>query len=123
VPGIETGGEQTCQNAQCVETESIGCLQPDATGQLDCNCPPPPPPPPAPIIGSPGWLSLPENQIEAPGPAAMAGANLAMYKMGDISIQLAKYLKSTANKEEAQAEISHIILDQLKYVFSILLML
>mmetsp|Transcript_38063 Transcript_38063/g.59358 ORF Transcript_38063/g.59358 Transcript_38063/m.59358 type:complete len:370 (+) Transcript_38063:28-1137(+) len=108
------GGEGTCENAACVETSSIGCLTPDATGQFDCTCPPPPPPPPAPVIGSPGWLSLPENQIEAPGPAAMAGVNLASYKLGDISIQLARYLKNTASKAEAQAEIADIVRDELK---------
>ena len=102
-----------CINAACMG--DLGCSEVQ-NGQEVCGCvaPPPPPPPPAIVMGSPQWQEMPENKMEAPGPAAEAGMNLAAYEAGPISVQLASYLKNKAAKAAVQAEMGQIILKELK---------
>lgn len=95
-----------------------GCWElPAGATEYVCTCMTPPAlAAPAPIIaGSPQWLEDPKNQVQGPPmEAAMGSLGMAQYESGKIALQLDRYLKASAEKATAQAELGKLILADVK---------
>jgi len=106
-------GQTPCARPSCGAIGGCWSLPAGATAYV-CTCMTPPEAGPV-IPGSTAWLEKPENQVEGPPMgAAMGSMGMAQYETGKVAMQLDRYLKASADKAAAQAELGKIVLDDVK---------